>query len=98
MRGVISLVGYIVYDCSGSTLTSALGQFGKVNLARYRGRKRVAVKVMKENTMEEESFIEEAEVMTYGCFNYCFLNEILYVLLSLLFLLVCKELLKRAVL
>ena len=40
------------------------GQFGVVNLALYRGKTYVAVKIMKENTMQEDSFIEEAQVMT----------------------------------
>jgi len=31
---------------------------------KYRGKTKVAVKVMKEGTMEEDQFIEEAEVMT----------------------------------
>ena len=35
-----------------------------VKLAKYRGRNYVAVKIMKEETMQEDSFIEEAEVMT----------------------------------
>ena len=41
------------------------GQFGVVNLAKIRGKQLVAIKIMKEGTMEEDSFIEEAEVMTY---------------------------------
>jgi len=40
------------------------GQFGKVMFGKYRGKTKVAVKVMKEGTMEEDQFIEEAEVMT----------------------------------
>ncbi|XP_078494431.1 tyrosine-protein kinase Tec isoform X3 [Ciona intestinalis] len=40
------------------------GQFGVVQLASIRGKQLVAVKIMKEGTMEEDHFIEEAEVMT----------------------------------
>lgn len=40
------------------------GQFGVVRLAKWKGRRKVAVKMMKEGAMEEDSFIEEAEVMT----------------------------------
>uniref|UniRef100_H2ZIU5 Tyrosine-protein kinase n=1 Tax=Ciona savignyi TaxID=51511 RepID=H2ZIU5_CIOSA len=40
------------------------GQFGVVKLATIRGKQYVAVKIMKEGTMEEDQFIEEAEVMT----------------------------------
>lgn len=40
------------------------GQFGVVKLALYRNRQQVAVKMMRQGTMEEDSFIEEAEVMT----------------------------------
>nr|XP_039259723.1 tyrosine-protein kinase TXK-like [Styela clava] len=40
------------------------GQFGVVKLALYRNKQYVAVKMMREGTMEEDSFIEEAEVMT----------------------------------
>jgi len=46
------------------TFNTFLGQFGSVKLAMYRHRTHVAVKIMKENAMEEDSFIEEAEVMT----------------------------------
>lgn len=40
------------------------GQFGVVKLGIYRERQHVAVKMMREGTMEEDNFIEEAEVMT----------------------------------
>ena len=50
-------------NCLSCKLYS-VGQFGSVKLALYRQKMYVAVKIMKENTMEEESFIEEAEVMT----------------------------------
>nr|CAB3226467.1 tyrosine-protein kinase Btk29A [Phallusia mammillata] len=40
------------------------GQFGVVRLGKYRGKKDVALKIMKEGTMEEDHFIEEAEFMT----------------------------------
>ena len=39
------------------------GQFGVVKRGRYRGMD-VAVKMMKEGTMSEDEFIEEAKVMT----------------------------------
>ena len=41
-----------------------LGQFGVVHRGLFRGTRQVALKIMKEGTMEEEKFIEEAEVMT----------------------------------
>ncbi|XP_076823262.1 tyrosine-protein kinase TXK-like isoform X1 [Clavelina lepadiformis] len=40
------------------------GQFGVVHRGLFRGTRQVALKIMKEGTMEEEKFIEEAEVMT----------------------------------
>lgn len=47
-----------------SIILIILGQFGVVNMGKIRGKQQiVAVKVMKEGTMEEENFIEEAEVM-----------------------------------
>lgn len=39
------------------------GQFGTVHEAFWKGRKKVAVKMMKEGTMEQHDFIEEAKVM-----------------------------------
>lgn len=41
------------------------GQFGVVRRGRWRQSKDVAVKMMKEGTMSEDDFIEEAKVMTY---------------------------------
>jgi predicted Ser/Thr protein kinase len=41
------------------------GQFGVVRRGRWRGSIDVAVKMMKEGTMSEDDFIEEAKVMTY---------------------------------
>lgn len=40
------------------------GQFGVVRRGRWRQTKDVAVKMMKEGTMSEDDFIEEAKVMT----------------------------------
>lgn len=40
------------------------GQFGVVRRGRWRGRTDTAVKMMKEGTMSEDDFIEEAKVMT----------------------------------
>ncbi|CAG9762218.1 unnamed protein product [Ceutorhynchus assimilis] len=40
------------------------GQFGVVRRGKWRGTKDVAVKMMKEGTMSEDDFIEEAKVMT----------------------------------
>ncbi|KAG7305567.1 hypothetical protein JYU34_009650 [Plutella xylostella] len=40
------------------------GQFGVVRRGRWRGRIDTAVKMMKEGTMSEDDFIEEAKVMT----------------------------------
>ena len=40
------------------------GQFGVVRRARWRGYIDTAVKMMKEGTMSEDDFIEEAKVMT----------------------------------
>lgn len=41
------------------------GQFGVVRRGKWRGCIDVAVKMMKEGTMSEDDFIEEAKVMTY---------------------------------
>lgn len=41
------------------------GQFGVVRRGKWRGSIDVAVKMMKEGTMSEDDFIEEAKVMTY---------------------------------
>ncbi|KAL4720906.1 hypothetical protein ACJJTC_004153, partial [Scirpophaga incertulas] len=40
------------------------GQFGVVRRGRWRGRTDTAVKMMKEGTMSEDDFIDEAKVMT----------------------------------
>lgn len=40
------------------------GQFGVVRRGKWRGSIDVAVKMMKEGTMSEDDFIEEAKVMT----------------------------------
>lgn len=40
------------------------GQFGVVRRAKWRGYIDTAVKMMKEGTMSEDDFIEEAKVMT----------------------------------
>ena len=40
------------------------GQFGVVRRGRWKGTIDVAVKMMKEGTMSEDDFIEEAKVMT----------------------------------
>lgn len=40
------------------------GQFGVVRRAKWRGHIDTAVKMMKEGTMSEDDFIEEAKVMT----------------------------------
>lgn len=40
------------------------GQFGVVRRGKWRGTTDVAVKMMKEGTMSEDDFIEEAKVMT----------------------------------
>lgn len=40
------------------------GQFGVVRRGKWRGTIDVAVKMMKEGTMSEDDFIEEAKVMT----------------------------------
>lgn len=40
------------------------GQFGVVRRGKWRGCIDVAVKMMKEGTMSEDDFIEEAKVMT----------------------------------
>lgn len=40
------------------------GQFGVVRHGRWKGKIDVAVKLMKEGTMSEQDFIEEAKVMT----------------------------------
>lgn len=40
------------------------GQFGVVRRGKWRGRIDTAVKMMKEGTMSEDDFIEEAKVMT----------------------------------
>jgi serine/threonine protein kinase len=42
------------------------GQFGVVRRGKWRGSIDVAVKMMKEGTMSEDDFIEEAKVMTYA--------------------------------
>ncbi|XP_056432279.1 tyrosine-protein kinase TXK isoform X1 [Gadus chalcogrammus] len=39
------------------------GQFGVVRLGMWRGQGKVAIKAVKENTMRDEDFIEEAKVM-----------------------------------
>ena len=41
------------------------GQFGVVRRGKWRGSIDVAVKMMKEGTMSEDDFIEEAKVMTW---------------------------------
>lgn len=41
------------------------GQFGVVRKGKWRGSIDVAVKMMKEGSMSEDDFIEEAKVMTY---------------------------------
>lgn len=41
------------------------GQFGVVRRGRWKGCMDTAVKMMKEGTMSEDDFIEEAKVMTY---------------------------------
>lgn len=41
------------------------GQFGVVRRGKWRGCIDTAVKMMKEGTMSEDDFIEEAKVMTY---------------------------------
>lgn len=46
------------------------GQFGVVRRGKWRGSIDVAVKMMKEGTMSEDDFIEEAKVMTYGFFLF----------------------------
>ena len=43
---------------------NTLGQFGVVKLGKI-GNELVAVKIMKQGSMEESSFIDEAEVMAY---------------------------------
>ncbi|XP_026326374.1 tyrosine-protein kinase Btk29A isoform X2 [Hyposmocoma kahamanoa] len=40
------------------------GQFGVVRRGKWRGNKDIAVKMMKEGTMSEDDFIDEAKVMT----------------------------------
>ena len=40
------------------------GQFGVVRRGKWKGTTDVAVKMMKEGTMSEDDFIEEAKVMT----------------------------------
>ena len=40
------------------------GQFGVVRHGKWRGSIEVAVKMMKEGTMSEDDFIDEAKVMT----------------------------------
>lgn len=40
------------------------GQFGVVRHGRWRSRIDTAVKMMKEGTMSEDDFIDEAKVMT----------------------------------
>lgn len=58
------------------------GQFGVVRRGKWRGCIDVAVKMMKEGTMSEDDFIEEAKVMTYeGIINLvkysnCLENEL----------------------
>lgn len=39
------------------------GQFGQVRLGKWRTDKKVAIKAIREGTMLEEDFIEEARVM-----------------------------------
>ena len=46
--------------CSGEELGS--GQFGVVRKGKWKGEIDVAVKMMKEGTMSEDDFIEEAKV------------------------------------
>lgn len=41
------------------------GQFGVVRRGKWRGNIDIAVKMMKEGTMSEDDFIDEAKVMTY---------------------------------
>lgn len=41
------------------------GQFGVVRHGKWKGSIDTAVKMMKEGTMSEDDFIEEAKVMTY---------------------------------
>lgn len=48
---------------NAEVLTNMFGIFQTVNQGKWRG-KVVAVKMMKENTMSEEAFIEEARTMT----------------------------------
>lgn len=45
-------------------LKNIKGQFGVVKLGKI-GNELVAVKIMKQGSMEESSFIDEAEVMAY---------------------------------
>lgn len=51
------------------------GQFGVVRRAKWRGYMDTAVKMMKEGTMSEDDFIEEAKVMTC-VFQYLIINFI----------------------
>ena len=54
-------------------LSISAGQFGVVRRGKWKGTIDVAVKMMKEGTMSEDDFIEEAKVI-YNSFK--FLNSI----------------------
>jgi tyrosine-protein kinase Tec len=57
------------------------GQFGVVRRGKWRGSIDVAVKMMKEGTMSEDDFIDEAKVMTYVQFFYNRIHD-MYILCS----------------
>ncbi|GFX87676.1 tyrosine-protein kinase Btk29A [Trichonephila clavipes] len=64
-------------DASELSLLEELGsgQFGVVRKGKWRGHIDVAVKMMKEGTMSEDDFIDEAKVMTQGIIHKEFLPE-----------------------
>lgn len=76
-------------DPSELTLLEELGsgQFGVVRRGKWRAKIEVAVKMMKEGTMSEDDFIDEAKVMTSVIlFNHSLITFSIYLVVRFVIL------------